>query len=233
MSYRLIITSTTVEAKIEEIHPTIRERSDNKSPLAAPEDKEQKVAHGTLDLLLGPMFAEKTTTLISTINRLLYSQPCLLVRYIGDNRYATGHTIATHGGIRLTTRGATADMAALTVVSVGNLSEVKIPADVTIVGIDEGQFYSDLCPVVLRWMQAGKRIIVAGLDGNYEAKPFGEMMRLVPYASTVRKLLAICMICKTRDAPFTIATVTILDGQHHIGGKESFQAVCFSCRAGE
>ena len=41
----------------------------------------------------------------------------------------------------------------------------------------------------------GKRIIIAGLDRDYKAIPFGPMANLLAHADNITKLNAICMVC--------------------------------------
>jgi thymidine kinase len=51
-----------------------------------------------------------------------------------------------------------------------------------------------------------KVVIVAGLDGTFQRKPFGSILELIPIAEKVMKLSAVCMYC-SKDAPFTLRTV--------------------------
>ena len=41
----------------------------------------------------------------------------------------------------------------------------------------------------------GKTVIVAALDGTFQRKEFGNILKLVPLAEHVVKLSAVCMIC--------------------------------------
>jgi len=62
-----------------------------------------------------------------------------------------------------------------------------------VVGIDEAQFFdeaiTDICNTLAN---SGKRVIVAGLDMDYEGKPFGPMPNLLAIAEFVTKVHAIC-----------------------------------------
>lgn len=53
-----------------------------------------------------------------------------------------------------------------------------------VIGIDEGQFYPDLVEMVEQWVEAGKVVLVAALDGDFRRKPFGRVLELVPNAVT-------------------------------------------------
>jgi len=49
--------------------------------------------------------------------------------------------------------------------------------------------------VCARLANAGKRVIVAGLDQDYLGKPFEPMPQLLATAEYITKTLAICMVC--------------------------------------
>jgi thymidine kinase len=66
----------------------------------------------------------------------------------------------------------------------------------TVVGIDEAQFLDDgILDVVDELIEKGVRVIVAGLDTDFRAEPFGCMPVLMAKAEHVEKLQAICMVC--------------------------------------
>ncbi len=68
--------------------------------------------------------------------------------------------------------------------------------DVDVVGIDEAQFFDDQITGVCEQLALdGIRVIVAGLDMDYQGKPFGQMPNLLAIADYITKLHAICMIC--------------------------------------
>ncbi len=41
-----------------------------------------------------------------------------------------------------------------------------------VIGIDEGQFFTDIVEAAEQMSSEGKIVIVAGLDGTFERKPF-------------------------------------------------------------
>lgn len=64
----------------------------------------------------------------------------------------------------------------------------------SIVAIDEAQFFdSDLPKVCNDLANQGYRVIVAGLDLDYEGRPFGPMPELLALAEEVTKLHAVCV----------------------------------------
>jgi thymidine kinase len=79
-------------------------------------------------------------------------------------------------------------------------SITEIPAllldDVTLVAIDEAQFFDEeIVTVVQDLVDKGIRVIVGGLDMDFRGIPFGQMPLLLSQAEVVDKLHAICMVC--------------------------------------
>ena len=59
-----------------------------------------------------------------------------------------------------------------------------------VVGIDEAQFFPDLLEFV-KEMEHEKTIIIAGLDGDSNREPFGEILLCIPLCDSVVKLTAL------------------------------------------
>jgi thymidine kinase len=89
----------------------------------------------------------------------------------------------------------------------------QIPAVVgtaDIVAIEEGQFWdTGLAAIVEQLADAGKQVLVTGLDQDFRGDPFGPMPALMALADQVTKLTAICMVC---GEPAT-RTQRLIDGQ--------------------
>ena len=61
------------------------------------------------------------------------------------------------------------------------------------VALDEAQFFDDeIVGVCNELANSGKRVIIAGLDMDYEGNPFGPMPNLMAVAEFVTKVHAIC-----------------------------------------
>lgn len=97
-----------------------------------------------------------------------------------------------------------------------------------VVGIDETQFFdAEIVRVVQLLANQGKRVILAGLDMDFEGKPFEPMPRLMAIAEYVTKVHAICMKCGDLAAfslRLTAATEKVM-----LGEKESYEARCRRC----
>ena len=67
---------------------------------------------------------------------------------------------------------------------------------VHVIGIDEVQFLgADVVRVVEQLAGRGIRVICAGLDQDYQGKPFEPMPQLLAIAEYITKELAICVVC--------------------------------------
>ena len=98
-------------------------------------------------------------------------------------------------------------------------------AALDVIGIDEAQFMPDLLDFCLRAADRdGKRVVVAGLDGDFLRQPFGQITELLPIADSVDKILAQCDYCGA-PAPFTSRTVESKE-TYLVGGSESYRPVC-------
>jgi thymidine kinase len=100
--------------------------------------------------------------------------------------------------------------------------------EVDVIGIDEAQFFDDQLPEVCDQLAVrGVRVIVAGLDMDYSAKPFGQMPYLLAKAEYITKLHAICVKCGN------IANYSyrkkVQSGQILLGEKEAYEPRCRHC----
>ncbi len=65
-----------------------------------------------------------------------------------------------------------------------------------VVGVDESNFFGpDLVEIATRLADAGKQVIVAGLDTDFMGRPFSPMPELLCLAESITKTLAICVRC--------------------------------------
>lgn len=82
-------------------------------------------------VICGPMFSGKSTELIRRIQRYRYAgHKCVLVKHASDTRYSHAGSIITH------------DRATSPALMTESLFSLYIPADSSVIGIDEGQFVS-------------------------------------------------------------------------------------------
>jgi len=141
---------------------------------------------GSVEVIVGSMFSGKTDELIRRLRRAIIArQKVQVFKPAIDVRYAESK-VTSHAGN---------DYAAL---PIQNSAEIlaSLNADTTVVAIDEAQFFdSELIPIVRQLADRGLRVIVAGLDTDFRAEPFGPVPTLMAQAERVDKLHAICMVC--------------------------------------
>jgi thymidine kinase len=97
-----------------------------------------------------------------------------------------------------------------------------------VVGIDEAQFFDAELPNVCDQLAlSGIRVIVAGLDMNFQGEPFGPIPNLLAKADYITKLHAICVVCgniATFSYRKSASTNTIL-----LGEKDLYEPRCRHC----
>lgn len=137
---------------------------------------------GWIEVITGCMFSGKTEELIRRLNRALIAKqkveifkPAIDTRY--DDKKIVSHN---ENAIRSTPVNFANDI-------------LLLAGECDVVGIDEAQFFDDaIVDVCNQLANQGKRVIVAGLDMDFEGKPFGSMPFLMAVAEFVTKVHAIC-----------------------------------------
>lgn len=177
-----------------------------------------------IDLIIGPMFAGKSTELIRRLN--IFAELGLKTLYINsflDKR--SDEVFSTHNP---------------SICKIGKIEAKKLEnlldtnfQNYDVIGIDEAQMFSELKNCVINQVNnLGKKIIIAGLNGDYRRESFGEINDLIPHCDTITKLDPFCTICANNKIiskaiftkRITNSTKTLL-----IGGKESYLPVCRKC----
>jgi len=142
--------------------------------------------HGSIEVICGSMFSGKTDELIRRLVRAtIAKQKVQVFKPAIDVRFAV-EKVTSHAG---------SDYDAIPVQKAAEIRE-KIGLDITVVGIDEAQFFDpEVVQVVEELATREIRVLVAGLDTDFRGEPFGPMPVLMSLAEHVDKLHAICMVC--------------------------------------
>ena len=178
---------------------------------------------GWIEVVCGPMFSGKSEELIRRLRRAeIAGYRALVVKPRIDDRYDVAHVVS-HAGAKM--RAVCADTSA---------DVLRLAEGYDAVGVDEAQFFDEgIVEVVLTLRDRGVRVVVAGLDQDFRAQPFGSMPSLLCLAEFVDKLHAVCHRCggeATRTqrlidgqpAPFSGETIVV-------GALDSYEARCASC----
>uniref|UniRef100_A0A6C0DRP7 thymidine kinase n=1 Tax=viral metagenome TaxID=1070528 RepID=A0A6C0DRP7_9ZZZZ len=182
-----------------------------------------------LELIIGPMFAGKSSALQSIVRRRqAIGWSVLVVKHTADTRYVdpeAANAVVVNHDKQSCAAVARSDL-------MGLLSSVEF-AEARLIIVEEGQFFADIVEFALAAVEeAGKDLVVVGLDGDAHRRPFGRLLELIPLADEVQRLYAFCKLCGDgTPARFTSATTSAmatatLDGGANVGGADSYQPVC-------
>lgn len=160
---------------------------------------------GTLQLIVGPMFSGKSTELLRQIHRnRSIGRTVLVVNHAQNQRYnSTGLT--THDA-----EFVPAEEDCVRTEQLHDLLDVTSPlhaafqrADMVV--IEELQFFADAYETVTHIVRhTTKCIVAAGLIADYRREPFGDVLRLMPYADQITHLRGLCCLCRDgTPGPFT------------------------------
>jgi thymidine kinase len=194
---------------------------------------------GYLEIILGPMYASKTTRLVEIYNQCRFCDiPVVAINHNIDNRYDQQSSIVTHDQTKIP---------CIKTNSLKNIwnADIKVFSDETInssqdsdsclitkksnvILINEGQFFDDLYEVVNDMINNGKRVYVCGLDGDFERKKFGQILDLIPLCDKVTKLTSLCSKCKN-GTPGIFSMRLTNEKEQTIIGSSNYIPVCREC----
>jgi len=178
----------------------------------------QRVNLGWIEVICGSMFSGKSEELIRRLRRAqIARQRVQIFKPKVDNRFSEDH-IVSHSEMKIKSQLVTQPREILD----------QLDGRTQVIGIDEGQFFDmDLVDVCNKLADAGKRVIVAGLDQDYRGKPFDPMPQLLAIAEYITKTLAICVRCgapANRTQRLVENTDLLL-----VGATDTYEARCRLC----
>ena len=172
---------------------------------------------GWIEIIAGGMFSGKSEELIRRLRRAVIARQRVQVfKPVIDDRFATDEVVSR-------------DDRRLKAFAVGTSAELltRVEIGVQVVGIDEVQFFDPgIVDVCMQLADAGIRVIAAGLDQDFQRKPFGPMPALLAVAEEVSKMHAVCVRC--RSAAHYSQRVSGGDAQVEVGDS-SYEARCRAC----
>jgi thymidine kinase len=167
------------------------------------------------------MFAGKSSTVLQKVRRAeVLGWQHLVITAAIDTRYdLSGAAVVTHDQNRCN---------ALGVKMLEGVQDLPTYKESKLVIIEEGQFIPDLYAFVIRAVEEhGKEVVVVGLDGDSDRKPFGDILRLVPLADELVRLTALCKRCGDGTAALFSALVKgTKESQVCVGGADRYEPMC-------
>jgi len=174
-----------------------------------------------LTLILGPMFSGKSSAAIQRIRRAqILGWKTLSITSNIDTRYDTsGCHIVTHDKT---------SVEALGVKVLEGVCDGEEYKNARLIVIEEAQFFTGLYDFVVKAVEShGKDVVVVGLDGDSDRKPFGDILELIPLADEIVRLNALCKRCGDgTSALFTALVCGVKTGQICVGGDKMYQPLC-------
>jgi len=183
-------------------------------------DEGLRARQGRIEVICGSMFSGKTEELIRRVKRAVFArQHIQAFKPRIDDRYDTTR-IVSHGAI------------AIDAVAVANSESIlsRVEAKTHVVAVDEAQFFDrGIVNVADELANQGRRVILAGLDQDYRARPFPPIPELMAIAEEVTKVRAVCSVCggnasrSQRLRPDLDATTVL------VGGADKYEPRCRAC----
>lgn len=172
---------------------------------------------GTVEVITGSMFSGKTEELIRRLRRAQFAGLKVeIFKPSIDNRYSEQRVVSHDDKSIMST-------------PVQNASAILLLAGgVDVIGIDEAQFFDEsIVDVCNSLADSGSRVIIAGLDMDFQGVPFGPMPELLSVAEHVTKVHAICMRCGNL-AQYSFRK-SDEEKQVVLGEKDKYEPLCRSC----
>ena len=137
---------------------------------------------GWIEVICGSMFSGKTEELIRRLKRVEFAnQKAVIFKPITDVRYSKNKVVSHDSN----------EIESIPVYTSKDI--IKLAKGVDVIALDEAQFFDEnIVSVCNNLANNGKRVIIAGLDMDFEGNPFGPMPNLMAVAEFVTKVHAIC-----------------------------------------
>lgn len=172
---------------------------------------------GRIEVICGSMFSGKTEELIRRMRRASFAkQRVEIFKPAIDTRYSE-ENVVSH------------DQHTIQSTPVDSSSSILLlSSDAEVVGIDEAQFFDDgLVKVCNELANKGVRVIIAGLDMDFQGRPFGPIPGLCAIADEVTKVHAICVKCGA--LAYISHRLVQNDKRVLLGEKLTYEPLCREC----
>lgn len=176
-----------------------------------------------VELIVGPMFAGKSTELLRLLTRHeIAHDDVYVIKHVSDKR-----NDADRRGL-LNSRGAAEMRPAVVLDALSKFNLFGDPLVVnSVIGVDEIQFFEsdDACRFCEEAVALGNIVILSGLSGTHMRQMWPTVAAVEALAERVTRLTAICCDCG-EDATFTVKVAGDLNATSEVGGEEKYLPVC-------
>ena len=172
---------------------------------------------GRIEVVCGSMFSGKTEELIRRMKRAKFAkQKVEIFKPSLDTRYSDVDVVSH-------------DQHSIPSTPIDSSSTIALlSSDIDVVGIDEAQILDDgVVDVCNDLANRGVRVIVAGLDMDFQGKPFGPMPALCAIADEVTKVHAICVKCGA--LAYISHRLVANDKRVLLGEQMEYEPLCREC----
>lgn len=175
-----------------------------------------------LILFIGPMGAGKSKYLIFELDKCLRKKKNVIAfKPLIDDRYAINE-IVSHANDRFP---------AIAIESANEIYQhlANMDSHPDVVGIDELFMLEGASDVVIWLFKNGIDVFVSSLDLSFACIPFGEITKIMPYATQINKMTSACVICGG-DARYTYKKIEDeLENEICVGGFQLYEPRCIKC----
>ena len=173
----------------------------------------------SIEVICGPMFSGKSEELIRRLTRASYAnQTTLACKPSLDNRFGID-TIRSHSGFEQACQ------------PLKDIEEIysKLVNRVDLIAVEEAQFFDpkSFRKFLTKMNPSKTKIIIAGLDMDFQGEPFENITYGMGIAVKVEKLTAVCVECSA-DATMTYKK-QINSKRVEIGAADMYEARCYDC----
>lgn len=172
----------------------------------------------SLEIVVGPMFAGKSSYILSCLRRYeAIGWPVLSITSSLDTRYEA-NAIHSHNHDRCSA------------ISISNLLDL-MPTEsfekARFIIIEEAQFFDDLFIFVKYAVDTlRKDVLVVGLDGDSERRSFGRICEIMPLCDKITKLTAMCKMCGDGTPAIFTHRKNLDTCVIQVGEADTYEALC-------
>lgn len=188
--------------------------------------------YGYLEIFSGPMYSGKTSKILDIYKQCKFCNiNVMVINHYLDTRYHN-EMLSTHDNNMIPCYQLDKLLSLFSIIDIIDqekyyqIREVYNKARVIL--INEGQFFPDLVDSVKMMIKDKKHVYVAGLDGDFEQKKFGQILDLIPFCDKFTKYTSLCVICKNGTAAIFSKRLSNEKTQMIIGN-DNYIPVCRSC----